>query len=406
MTLRMPTASSLDRADHCPPSHWLPLAGAESVYAILGKGVHEFIVRWRDELGRDRDAALAEIDEDAPHREFCEAIPLDALPEGGKLEVAFAYDPETDTARIIGYNIGRAYREHGALPHEVCGTADLVGTADGVLIVIDWKSGFGIVPKWQLRFLALAGCRALGLSRAKVCNWFLRANGTIIEDEDSVEEFDAFDLDQIAEDLRGVLARLKAAHAAASERPSVRGGAWCEYCDCKPHCDLQTGLAKRGLGMKLVEPMTEQRATEAWLLFDMLEGIAAAGKVGLREFAKQYPFPDGRGNVIQQVERSSTKLIAEKALPALREAFSPELAEAACERDITQASLERALRAKNIGKPLAPLKRRAMKAIEQCGGVVKERRKEVRPVKDAKAPIVTLRLDENGVVKPLVLTGG
>jgi hypothetical protein len=406
MVIRLPTASSIDRADHCPPSHWLPLAGADTVYGARGNGVHDFIVRWRDYLGKDRDAALSEIDEDAPHRALCEALPLDAIPEGGKLEMALAYDPTTDTARIIGYNIGRAYREHGALPHEVCGTADLMGTADGCVIIIDWKSGFGVVPKWQLRFLALAGCRALGLTRAKVCNWFLRENGTIIEDQDSVDEFDAFDLDQIAEDLRGVLSRLKAAHTAAGERPSVRGGAWCEYCECKPHCDLQTGLAKRGLGLKLPEALTPERAMEAWLMFEMLEDIAAAGKAGLREYAKQHPFADGKGNRVQQVERESTKLIPEKALPALREEFTAELAEAACERKLTQASLERALRAKNMGKPLAPLKRQAMKAMAARGGVVVGKRLEVRPVKDGKAPTAALQLGEDGSILPLVLTGG
>jgi hypothetical protein len=406
VTLRLPTASGIDRADHCPPSQWLPGASTESVYASLGQGVHDFIVRWREYLGKDRDAALAEIDEDAPHRALCEALPLEAIPEGGKLEVAFAYDPETDTARILGYNIGRAYREHGALPHEVCGTADLMGTADGVLVIIDWKSGFGIVPKWQLRFLALAGCRALGLTRAKVCNWFLRENGTIIEDQDSVDEFDAFDLDQIAEELRGVLARLRAAHAAAGPEPSLRGGSWCQYCECKPHCALQTGLAKRSLGMKLAEPMTPERAMQAWLMFEMLEDLAAAGKAGLREYARQHPFPDGQGNVIKQVERESTKLIPEKALPALREEFTAELAEAACERKLTQASLERALRAKNMGKPLAPLKRQAMKAMAARGGVVVGKRLEVRPVKDGKAPTAALQLGEDGSILPLVLTGG
>jgi hypothetical protein len=405
MVIRLPTASSIDRADHCPPSHWLPTASAESVDANRGQGVHDFIVRWREYLGKDRDAALAEIDEDAPHRALCEALPLEAIPDGGKLEVAFAYDPETDTARIIGYNIGRAYAENGALPHEVCGTADLMGTADGVLVIIDWKSGFAIVPKWQLRFLALAGCRALGLSRAKVCNWFLRESGQIIEDQDSVDEFDAFDLDQIAEELRGVLARLRAAHAAAGEHPNLRGGAWCHYCECKPYCGLQTGLAKQGLRMKLAEPLTPERAMEAWLLFEMLEDIAAAGKAGLREYSKQHPFPDGKGNVIKQVERESTKLIPEKALPALREAFTPELADAACERKLTQASLERALRAKNMGKPLAPLKRQAMKAMAARGGVVSGRRLEVRPVKDSKAPTAALQLDANGAVKALLVAG-
>jgi hypothetical protein len=402
----MPSASSLDRADHCPPSHYLPVTrGAAAVYALRGTGVHDFIVRWRDHFGKDRDAALAEVPDDAPHRALCEALPLDAIPDGGKLEVAFAYDPSTDTARILGYNIGRAYKEHGAQPHEVCGTADLVGTADGTVIVIDWKSGFGFVPKWQLRFLALAACRALGLSRAKVCNWFLREDGTIREDKDSVDEFDAFDLDQIAAEVRATLSRLRISYELDADHPSVTGGAWCQYCDCKPHCDLQTGLAKRALGMDLSEAFTPERAMEAALIASMVKEWAESVEAGLREYAKTTPFPDGKGNIVKEVERSTTKIVAAKAQPVLRQVFGDAVADAARESKVTQASIERALKANRKG-PLAPAKRQAMEALRRAGAAFESTHREVRPVRDAAAPMAALQLDADGGFRPLLLSSG
>lgn len=405
--LRNASGSSIERADKCPASHYLPQDHIENVYGVRGHGVHDFIVRWRDYLDRDRDAALAEVADDAPHRSLCEAIPLDSIPEGGKLEVAFAYDARTRTARIIGYNIGRAYREHGALPHEICGTADLVGTAGGCVVIIDWKSGFKFVAKWQLRFLALAACRAMGVNSAKVCNWYLREDGTILEDAQSVDTFDAIDLDNIEDELVGVLERLERSHerALAGERPRVSGGSWCQYCQSKAHCDLTTGVAKRALSMKLDQPMTPERAMEAWMLFDLLEGIIKAGRAGLREYGRTQPFPDGQGYTVKQIEASGLKILPDKAEAVLRRKFGDAVADAARESTISQASIERALKAHRPG-PLAPAKREALKAMRQGGAAFDTTHLEVKKVRDKTAVMATLQLDAAGTVTPLLLGSG
>jgi hypothetical protein len=413
---RMPSASSMDRADRCPPSHWLPLDRITSPYAIGGNGVHDFIVCFFAVYLLDkaagvapaRKAALEKVPKVAPHRGLCEALPLEALPEGGKLELAFAYNPQTDTARVLGVNIGRAYSEHGALPHEICGTADCVGKVGDVLHIYDWKSGWLPVGAWQLRFLALAAARALGMSRVRVANWYLREDGRIFEDDDSVAEFDALDLDDIADDVRRVLSKVGVSQGLdeGGHLHNLSAGDWCRWCECKASCRLQVGLVKASFGMELREPLTIEAATEAWLVLDQVEDSLKLMRNGLKEFARTNPFPVGDGKQMQETDWPFTEIDEAKAIAVLEKKYGPEIAEAAAPRSLSQASMDRAL--KTLGKPLAPLHREAMAAIEAVGGVRKGTTVQVRPMKfEGAAKTFVLRVEQqDGTVRPKVLPVG
>jgi hypothetical protein len=55
---------------------------------------------------------------------------------------AFAYDPETDECRLLGFDIGRTYIEHGWDPtREIPCTPDGVGLSPDSALIVDWKSG-------------------------------------------------------------------------------------------------------------------------------------------------------------------------------------------------------------------------------------------------------------------------
>lgn len=413
---RMPSASSMDRADRCPPSHWLPLDRITSPYAISGNGVHDFIVCFFAVYLLDkaagvapaRKAALEKVPKTAPHRGLCEALPLEALPEGGKLELAFAYNPQADTARVLGVNIGRAYREHGALPHEICGTADCVGKVGDVLHIYDWKSGWLPIGAWQLRFLALAAARALGMLRVRVANWYLREDGRIFEDDDSVAEFDALDLDDIADDVRRVLSKVGVSQGLdeGGHLHNLSAGDWCRWCECKASCRLQVGLVKASFGMELREPLTIEAATEAWLVMDQVEDSLKLMRKGLKEFARTNPFPVGDGKQMQETDWPFTEIDEAKAIDVLEKKYGPEIAEAAAPRSLSQASIDRAL--KTLGKPLAPLHREAMAAIEAAGGVRKGTTVQVRPMKaEGAVKTFVIRVEQqDGTVRSKVLPVG
>lgn len=82
----------------------------------------------------------------------------DVVPAGvsARAEVSYAFDFDTMTSRKLGENLGRDYGELCA--GEIPGTADLVYTSGGRLVVVDWKTGdrFDASKYWgQVKFLLL-----------------------------------------------------------------------------------------------------------------------------------------------------------------------------------------------------------------------------------------------------------
>lgn len=385
--IRMPSASSLDRAERCVASLFLPIIREPSDrYAERGSGVHAFVLRAR-EIGRKE--ALAEIPKKAPHRRLCERLPVDLLPEGGQLEVAFAYDPETDTARILGYNIGRQYEEHGATFRDICGTADLQGSVGDTLVIIDWKSGYMPLPdaleSWQLRFLALAGCRALGFSKARVAYWILREDGNVIED---AAELDAFDLDTTADRLRSLVSRVFAAAAAEEEAPEVSVGEWCRYCECKAACPAMGGAVRTLIAMpSATELVTPAHVAKAFLLIEKIKPLLAAYEERIKMFAREAPIDLGDGRVLSEQDKSKRVFDTDKAFAALQAEFGDEIAAIAAERRFTLDTLSRSMvvAAERLGQPVDTLEARALKVIGDAGGVTVVPGSEVRARKALKA---------------------
>lgn len=85
-------------------------------------------------------------------------------------EVAFALDHAKGTARVLGIDINRQYEAHGALPHELCGTADLVAFDGWTVTIYDWKSGQFVTDSvWpQMRGLGEAARLALGAEAVRL----------------------------------------------------------------------------------------------------------------------------------------------------------------------------------------------------------------------------------------------
>jgi hypothetical protein len=103
------TASQLDRAMACPASIALPAVSlAPSPESDRGTEIHRFL---ETAITHGREAALAEVPDDAPWRATCEGIDLDLLTaeaERVECEVRFAYRPLADTARQLGAHVRAA----------------------------------------------------------------------------------------------------------------------------------------------------------------------------------------------------------------------------------------------------------------------------------------------------------
>ncbi len=148
---------------------------------------------------------------------------------GWRAEVAYAYNPQTGAGRVLGYNIGREYAQHGLLPGEIAGTADIAVLSGDTVVVWDWKTGrtIGAGCEAQLEWLALFAARATGAWHAKAVALHATETG-IVETE---WFFDDLQLWRIAEQLRIDVNAIDDAWPVP--------GAHCEnlYCGARANCE-------------------------------------------------------------------------------------------------------------------------------------------------------------------------
>lgn len=146
---------------------------------------------------------------------------------GWRSEVAFAWNPTTDAAVVLGQNIGRNYPKDGRL----CGAADIVcvGWEDfpGVT-VYDIKTGHNIDNvRDQMATLGLMAARAYGVESAKLVVVHVQDDGVHIPPPTTM---DSFALDAVAATLAEQIAKIP------TSKPEPGGHCVGMYCPHRNHC--------------------------------------------------------------------------------------------------------------------------------------------------------------------------
>ena len=312
--LVLPTASGLDRAFACPGSAVLPkIKDSQSKSAERGTVLHRFVQVARE---KSREEALAGIEDD-DLRGQAAAIDLDALPVGAESEVALAYNPMTGEAQRL--DIGQ--REYPESADWFYGTADLVGVANDMVYVDDMKTGRVVVSAkdgWQLKFLAVAASRYMGVSAARVSFRYLNSDGGWRQDS---AEFDGFDLDTFAADLKKLYLRIHEAYKAylAGIMPDLATGQHCTYCKSLPVCPAQTSIVRAfipSLGelVTRLESLTPEQRGQAYENYKVAEGIMEMAGKAFRLLAGQEPIPLSDGKVLKEVYSQRYKASKDAAL--------------------------------------------------------------------------------------------
>lgn len=349
------TASKLELLERCPAAAALPAVWQESTDdQLAGTARHRFLER-APVVGRD--AALAEVDE--RWRSQCEAIDVTEVPRG-TAEMAYAFDVDADTARVLGQWIGRAYE---VSPTEVSGTADLIcePTAERARwLVVDWKGDDEVEPaatNLQLGFYALCLARAQGLDEVDVAVGYLGHGGGIRWDYATLQ---AWDLEAIADRIRKVVNAVSASRAlvAGGRTPDVSTGLHCRRCPAMPGCPSMTALVRElDVGAQAATAdvigslvrLTDEQAGAAWVRVQILEDLVAHMKASLRARAETRPLPLPDGGRLVAVEVPRRVVVLDKALPLLRERFGDQ-ADAAVERSLSAESVARLARQTAPGK--------------------------------------------------------
>lgn len=315
-----PTASKVGLLAFCqawarPEMEW---DNRSSEAAIRGTKFHTAIARWIGSNQKD-----FEVDEDIRPL-FEQAVAwvksLGVERPTLRVEVGYAWDPETDTAESLGTIENRDYSRAG---DRLAGTADLVMVvyADGKAIsamVWDWKTGSGEGAGPQLRALGLMVARSFKIEQVTVAALEVRDSGVT---EVAREDLDGFALAMVA----GELAEQIALIPTAEPQPGSHCGEL--YCPARLSCPLgQAAIADvaevipaealvRRADFRITDPV--ETAEQAIMTVDVLRLMSAWIDAKKEEIKAKVPgdgwaAPDGR--VLKETRATISAFDKHKAL--------------------------------------------------------------------------------------------
>ncbi len=266
-------------------------------------------------------------------------------------EVAFAWEPVTDKAETIGYNIGRDYSKGAG---RLCGSADLVAVSRFTRVgyIGDWSTGDGSNKGPQLRALAVMLARAEDLDSVTVEALEVSAEGVR---HVCTETLDAFALAAVA----GELAEAIAAIPGATPQPGPHCGEM--YCPARATCPAIVERVEQIIpAAELVKyqwGLTIESGSHAKWLYDQAKAVESAAKL-VKDAVKAY-VPEGGivlddGSVFAEGTRNMERFDKAAALSLLRAKGATEEEIEACSRSVVESSGLRV-----SGGAAKPRKRRA-----------------------------------------------
>jgi hypothetical protein len=389
----LPSASKLERATKCLGSVILPRVDELTPAAERGRAIHGFLARVT-QVGRE--VALEELPDD--QRALCAAIDLDVIPTSALdviAEIAMAFDAESGVARELGRNIGRAYPPLAA--REFGGTADIVTLTHDEVFVADFKTGHGVLApareNMQLRMLGLAASRLFKRRQLRVALIRIAEDGTPFFDS---ADMDAVELDIIAAELHDLANRILRARDLLSmgEPPSLTTGTHCRRCPSLVYCPAQTVLIRRlaqepdAVAAEILDALTPRTAARGWARLKIAEEFVRRTREALYAYARENPIDLGSGIVLGEVETARRAIAGTTAHGVLTNLHGREVADAASELEMSQASIDRALRvvAERTGAKLSMLKRDVLAALEQAGAITVRVSRSVREHRSTNTP--------------------
>lgn len=344
------TASKLELAKACP--------GA-------------FGLVWRDD--REKYAAVGTANHAAYEKRILEGDIPEALSSTFPgvtqwfAETKLAYNVATRTARVLGHGNDRDYTKADD-PFDLTGTCDVYGIDGDAVVAVDWKLRSFVAARdsYQLKFYALALCKALGKSVAKLAI-FPEIGAP------SLATFDLFDFDSFETELHQIYLR------ASSPPKEYNVGSQCRYCPGFLNCEKTTqelALVTTGATPAHVElslPLeTDDEASRFYLLFQRVDALAKRMRsaVYARAAERPIPLPDGM-QLAQRAVKGNRQIDADKAYDVIREKYGQKIADAAVTRETSQVAIEAALKAGGIASP-KPTKDALVAQLEKSGGVTRK----------------------------------
>lgn len=250
-------------------------------------------------------------------------------------EAALAWDPVTDTAKGLGFDIGRKYE---APDGHLCGTADLVAVNKALKVgyVGDWATGDASAKGPQLRTLAVMVARAEGLEMVTVEALEVDATGVR-----SVcrEELDSFALAAIAGELAENMARV------ATAEPNVTLQCVEMWCPARATCPATMAtveqivpvesLVRHKWGLAISSP-----DHAAWL-YEQAKLVESAAKL-VKDAVKAYIPAEGLtledGSILAEGSRQMSRFDKDRAISLARSLGATDEQIERCTTRVTESS--------------------------------------------------------------------
>ncbi len=357
----LPTASALELVLKCAASAALPAVYTAYEAADEGTDLH---------ATTQRVARTGEAPSDERTAAIVEKLPAWAAEAG--TEAAFAYDVRADTGRYLGANLHHVYNQ---TPQEFAGAADWSRHSDGLVRVLDLKTGRTETPRarrnWQVRTLGLAFARAANADGAEVSILHAPPEGTPWLD---VAVLDAFALEEVADGLRTAASRIRAERDAVrkGETPRLTVGEHCRHCKARFSCPAWAGATDRALGLKDATPAQRYEALK------QLEAVVRDVKRRVYEDARAERIDLGGGRYFGVHATTERELAGAVVYDVVRELHGEEAARIATSFDASFAAIERAVRPYAVKRgDLSALKERVTAAVTARGGLKTRETREI-----------------------------
>lgn len=351
------TASSIERAAHCPASHAFPAVRSSNVYSLAGDARHSFANMVSD--GVSREDALSAMPEE--FREQCADLPIDNMSLHLASEVAFAFNVVTGEAREIGRNVNRQYN---AAPSEICGTVDIVGVGDDCVLIKDFKGPHADLthPKDNHQMLFGALCAA----RVYKKNTAILTLSRLVDDrtKDWTATVDAWTLDTFALSLAKIKTRVdwEKKNVSQGKVPDVNAGKWCRYCPAFDSCPAKVGLLKAMLDdtettrIESMMPLPASLAPHVYRQWREMGTLYKRVTAIIHAYASRNTIDLGDGKAYGPVTTTTEKIDGDVAYTFVQNTFGQLMADEVTKRTMTKASLKVLARDMKIAGEVSTLK--------------------------------------------------
>lgn len=286
-----------------------------------------------------------------------------------QVEIAFAYDWEHDTGRVLGTGLKRNYKDLS--PTEWPGTADVFGSTGGAVFVCDYKTGFKDVTPCrinpQMWMLSLAAARAYDVDTAiaKIA----KIDGDRVYWDSA--EFTSFDLDDMAETFRETAVRVRGAEAMLREgrTPDVFLGEHCGYCDSRHYCPAHRSAAN-AIATTDSKSMTREQIAKLWPIAKAAERALEDYKQVVRTMTADEPIEIEPGRFVGVRETKPRETLdGAIAYQVLSDMYHSPNANKAAKLTVSKRSIDSMLRAMEIKNPRAE-RELILSKIRQRGGII------------------------------------